>query len=154
MTPYAIYTYNTSYADDLRRIYLESRQRTFHWLDTSAYELNDFDQSTQDEEIQVALVAGKPVGFISWYAPANFIHNLFIDQAYTKQGIGKALLTTCLAELSYPARLKCLQQNVIALAFYQSLGWLIEGQDDSVDGSYYLMRKDEQTVNPVMGCCS
>jgi GNAT superfamily N-acetyltransferase len=142
MTPYVIHEYNSSYDDDLRRIYLESRQQTFHWLDTSAYQLNDFDQATQDEAIRVALVEEKPVGFISWYEPDYFIHNLFINQAYTKQGIGKALLNCCLAEIGRPARLKCLQQNLNALKFYQSQGWRIEAEGDSEDGPYYLMWLD------------
>jgi ribosomal protein S18 acetylase RimI-like enzyme len=142
MIQYTIVEYTNAYADDLRRIYLESRQKTFYWLDTSAYRLNDFDQATQDEMIRVALVNNRAVGFVSWYVPANFIHNLFIDSVYTNQGIGKALLNHCLAELGRPARLKCLQQNVNALAFYQSQGWQIEKEGESADGPYYLMRLD------------
>ncbi|RIV27762.1 N-acetyltransferase [Fibrisoma montanum] len=134
--------YDSIYAKELRRIYLESRQQTFHWFDTSAYELDDFDQATQNEVIRVALVAGKSVGFISWYEPENFIHNLFIDKNYRNQGIGKALLNHCLAELGRPSRLKCLQENVKALGFYQSQGWQIEAEGKSDNGLYYWMRID------------
>lgn len=142
MVNHVICEYETKYANDLQQIYLEARQQTFQWLDTSAYQLNDFDQATQDEVIRVALVGEKPVGFISWYVPDNFIHNLFIDQALRNQGIGKALLNHCLTELGRPARLKCLQQNKNALGFYQSQGWQIEEDGGSDDGRYYLMRKD------------
>lgn len=139
---FTICDYDSAYADDLRQVYLASRRETFHWLDTAAYQPNDFDQATQDEVIRVALVQGKAVGFISWYAPDNFIHNLFVDKEHTRQGIGKALLLDCLAELSRPVRLKSLQQNVNALSFYQSQGWRIEAEGESADGPYYLMRKD------------
>lgn len=137
-----IHVFEPKFADDLRLLYLDSRRQAFHWLATDAYKLSDFDQATQDEEIRVALYQGKPVGFIAWYVPDNFIHHLFLAWNYQKKGIGKALLLACLAELEGPCRLKCFQQNDRALGFYHSQGWQFEAEGHSADGPYYLLRLD------------
>ncbi|PKK38433.1 hypothetical protein BWI96_01270 [Siphonobacter sp. SORGH_AS_0500] len=136
---YEVCAFANEHTDDLRQIYLKSRQQTFTWLDTANYALDDFDQATVDEVILVAVCEGQSIGFISWYAPANFVHHLFIDSAYTNRGIGKELLSHCLARMGRPAQLKCLEQNVNALAFYQSQGWQIQEQGESEEGSYFLL---------------
>ena len=130
------------YRSDLQTLYLQSRIYVFTWLDTSGYSLSDFDSATLDETILVAVTNERPVGFISWWAPANFIHNVYVDPSFLQQGIGKALLHRCLVEIGRPATLKCLQKNTNALFFYERQGWTIRNEGLSDDGPYYLMEYD------------
>ena len=50
---------------ELQQIYLRSRQQTFYWLNTSLFELTDFDKDTVGEEIWVADDGGTLKGFIA-----------------------------------------------------------------------------------------
>lgn len=131
-----------AHREDLRSLYLQSRLHTFKWLDTSKFSLEDFDSATLGETVLVAVVGAKPVGFISWWVPDDFIHNVYVDPHFLHLGIGKALLDQCLAEIGRPATLKCLQQNTSALSFYQAQGWCIKDEGPSSDGPYYLMTYD------------
>ncbi|WP_239023096.1 hypothetical protein [Flavobacterium endoglycinae] len=49
----------------LRKLFLEERKRTFSWLDTSEFQLDDFDKQTQGEFILTAYINDIPAGFIS-----------------------------------------------------------------------------------------
>jgi ribosomal protein S18 acetylase RimI-like enzyme len=134
-----IYDIQPEYLTDLRQLYLDSRVQTFMWLDVSTFKLDDFDKATQDEELLVAISDERPIGFISWWPPGNFIHNLYVDPRFCRQGIGKALLTRCLEKLDRPATLKCLQQNTNAVSFYQTQGWVIKEEGTSDEGAYFLL---------------
>lgn len=127
------------YRSDLQKLYLQSRIHVFTWLDISGYSPDDFDSATLDENVLVAVTNKRPVGFISCWAPDNFIHNVYVDPSFLQQGIGKALLDRCLVEIGRPATLKCLQKNTNALSFYQTQGWTIKDEGPSDDGPYYLM---------------
>ena len=131
------------YLDALRRLYREVRIQTFVWADTSTFTLDDFDSATRDESVRVAISAGRPIGFVSWWLPDNFVHNLYVDPRVVRQGVGKALLNQCLAKLGRPATLKCLQKNTNAVAFYQKQGWQIKAEGQSAEGAYYLMMLTE-----------
>ncbi|QDU31803.1 putative acetyltransferase [Anatilimnocola aggregata] len=130
--------------EPLRWIYLRSRAEAFVWLEPNSLLLQDFDVATQEEPILVAEQAGTIAGFVSWWPPENFIHNLFIDPAFTRQGIGRALLVECLTRIGRPATLKCVQQNANACAFYRALGWTIAAEGTGDHGAYFLMRKDAE----------
>ena len=137
-----IETMQAEHREDLKKLYLESRLHSFTWLDTSRFSLGDFDSATMGEAVLVAVDNERPVGFISWWVPDNFIHNVYVDSRFLHQGIGKALLNRCLAEIGRPATLKCLQQNTGALSFYLAQGWCIKNEGPSSDGPYYLMTYD------------
>ncbi|MFT3795727.1 GNAT family N-acetyltransferase [Flavobacterium sp.] len=123
----------------LRQLFLETRQSTFHWLDTSGYGLLDFDEQTHGERIFVAKVGNQVAGFVSLWMPDNFIHHLFVDQRFQRQQIGLRLLEVALRELHVPIALKCLEQNSAALAFYGKHGFVTQSQGTSAEGSYFLM---------------
>ncbi|MBO0953066.1 GNAT family N-acetyltransferase [Fibrella forsythiae] len=116
--------YDPFHLPDLRALYYLSRQTAFPWEDPSGYTLLDFDLVTQDESILVAVDQQRPVGFISWWPPDNFIHSLFVDPAFIRKGVGKSLLQACLAHIGRPATLKCKTANQNALQFYYAQGWL------------------------------
>lgn len=124
----------------LRRIYLETRQQTFFWLDQHSFNQSDFDRDTEGEKIWVCETTGTVTGFISVWEPATFIHHLFIHPDYSANGYGSQLLETCLDNIGYPAQLKCVTQNIHALDFYKKRGWqIIDGGIAEVE--YYLMEK-------------
>lgn len=134
--------YQPSDLPRLQQIYLDARTIAFTWESSALYKLEDFDQATEDEVIWVATVGNRPIGYISWWSPENFIHHLFVDPHFTHRGAGKALLQRCLSRMGRPASLKCLQCNVQAIAFYQSQGWQITAAGRSTEGMYYTMILD------------
>lgn len=127
----------------IREIYLASRTVAFTWESPQGYQLEDFDRATKDEVIWVAAVGDRPVGFIAWWAPQNFVHHLCVDPHFTRRGIGSALLKRCLAQVDRPVSLKCVQRNTAAISFYVSQGWRIATTDHSPEGAYYLMVFDQ-----------
>jgi GNAT superfamily N-acetyltransferase len=127
----------------LSRIYLESRQDTFTWLNSTSFCLSDFDRDTAGEAIWVAERQGTLVGFVSVDAADNFIHNLFVATPWLGRGIGSQLLATSLANIGSPARLKCLVENTRAIAFYQTKGWRKVGDGVSDDGKYVVLEMNK-----------
>ncbi|TSD65897.1 GNAT family N-acetyltransferase [Inquilinus sp. KBS0705] len=126
--------------DRLRRIYLDSRRATFHWLDTKAYKPDDFDADTEEERIIVAVNDKDEVlGFVSIYLANNFIHHLYIIPGLERQGIGKALLGAAVTLFDLPVKLKCLKRNENALGFYKANGWRIQAEGTDTNGEYYLL---------------
>jgi len=123
----------------LQKLYLEVRVSTFNWLDTSKFTLQDFDSSTLDEKIWVAVHQDKIVGFISVYIPDNFIHNLYVDISMKSKGIGSLLLDEVLKNTSRPVSLKCISKNTKALNFYLCKGWKTISEDEDKHGKYCLM---------------
>lgn len=124
----------------LREIFLQLRRETFHWNDPAIYRLEDFDTQTEGERMLVGEIDGQVAGFISWWAPENFIHHLYIDAACKRRGLGRALLEACLRRIGRPAQLKCVSRNANALAFYHALGWKSIATGCSDEGEYQLLQ--------------
>ncbi|MBD1364004.1 GNAT family N-acetyltransferase [Mucilaginibacter sp. ZT4R22] len=120
----------------LAHIYQQSRVKTFYWLDISAYGFEDFDRDTKEEKILVALLNGEVAGFLSIWMPDNFIHHLYIHPGFVNKGIGKALLNVAIKLFDSPLRLKCLERNENAIAFYLSQGWIVQGEGVDANGAY------------------
>lgn len=131
--------------DVLRTLFLKERQTTFSWLDSSEFQLNDFDQYTKGEEILVVRIDGIPVGFISIWTKANFIHHLYIDSNYQNNGIGTALLKAAVPKTNLPATLKCLENNIKAVTFYYKKGFIAKERGQSEHGTYILF----ELTNPI-----
>ena len=123
----------------LRTLFLHARREAWPWLDSSAWQLEDFDAATLDEEIWVAEQDGHRLGFASVWTNDNFLHNLFVDPQYQSLGVGHLLLEQVQKTFTSTGSLKCLVKNERAVAFYQRHGWHIEATGDSPEGEYYLM---------------
>ncbi|MCC9606720.1 GNAT family N-acetyltransferase [Blastopirellula sp. JC732] len=128
------------------KIFYASRRSAFFWMPNDKIRFDDFDQATDGEPIWVAERNRRIVGFVSWWPPENFIHNLFVAPEYQRMGVGRALLDACLAQIGRPARLKCSTANANALQFYERLGWRCEEQSTSPEGPYWLMMLDSASA--------
>lgn len=127
--------------DDLRKIYLITRQETFKWLEYDNIKLEDFDTSTEGELILTAKINNVIAGFVSIWEEDKFIHNLFVSSDFKRCGVGKALISEAVKAVGLPLTLKCVKENFNAVKFYLSQGWTIV---EEVTGQepYYLMKYD------------
>ncbi|RUT70109.1 GNAT family N-acetyltransferase [Flavobacterium cupreum] len=139
-----IIEFRESDLDALRELFLKVRQNTFVWADRSAFDLLDFDVQTKGEYILTALYNKKVIGFISVWMRDNFIHHLYIDEAFHKRGIGKILLKAALEQTKFPVMLKCLERNTQAVAFYKKTGFTEKAHGDNENGPYILFELNQK----------
>ena len=125
----------------LRRLFLTARQNTFKWAKVSRFKLTDYDAETKDEKVMAAFYGLRLVGFVSIYMDDNFIHHLYVDEEFQNRGIGTALLNVAASLTGFPLRLKCLEKNTKALAYYQSKGFNETGNGVSDLGVYIDLEK-------------
>lgn len=123
----------------LRTLFLRARKISWPWMNSSEWQLEDFDAATLDEQLWVADIDGHRAGFASVWESDNFLHNLFVDPDFQGRGVGHALLQQVQSTFTSTGALKCLVQNEHALQFYLRHGWQQEAQGISPDGDYWLM---------------
>lgn len=114
-------------------LYLKVLVDTFTWLAPERHDRQEFLRSTRDEEIYVALEAGRLVGLAGFYRPMNFLHSLYVEER--GRGIGKALLDHVCAVARGPVSLKVQAANLRAQAFYAREGFVAteRGRDPGSD---------------------
>ena len=121
----------------LRSIFLQARRVTYVWEEPEKFQLSDFDQQTKDEAIWVVQDTNDGViGFVSIQQADYFIHHLYIDAAQQGKGAGKMLLQHLPQWGQQKYRLKCLDMNSKAAAFYQACGFVAAGTGVGTDGEY------------------
>lgn len=103
------------------RLYVEVLTDTFTWIPADRHREEDFLRAAREEEVFVALRAGRIVGLAAVYRPQRFLHSLYA--AERGHGIGKALLDHVVAELGGRLSLKCQRANLRAQAFYAREGF-------------------------------
>lgn len=123
----------------LRTLYLAARKQAWPWLESSGWQLEDFDRAVLGETVLVAEEEGRPVGFASLFEAENFLHNLFVAPEAQGRGIGLALLKAAQATFTHTGALKCLVKNERALRFYQRHGWETISRGTAPKGDYYLL---------------
>lgn len=103
-------------------LYVRVLRETFTWLPAERHKRSDFLRAAREEEVYVALEAGRIVGIAALYRPQEFLHSLYVDSPRGR-GVGKALLdhvaATCRGRLS----LKVQEANRRAQAFYLREGF-------------------------------
>lgn len=119
-------------ADILNRAWNTAMPHRPRWVT-----LEQFHLETEGEWVFVATCEAGISGFISIWMIDAFVHHLYVDPSYQRQGIGAALLTHAVGitkgmELS----LKCLVDNENALKFYRALGFVESGErgEDELGG--------------------
>jgi ribosomal protein S18 acetylase RimI-like enzyme len=131
--------------EELANIYLAVRRETFTWVNPLTFRHEDFFAHTQGELVWLAEMAdGEIAGFMTLWSPDDFIHMLYIRNACQRQGIGTALLTALPDWPNKKYRLKCLDRNERAKAFYRAQGFVVTGAGASAEGDY-----EEMTFFPV-----
>lgn len=123
----------------LRKIYLESRRKSFHWADIETMTLDDFDKHTEGEYIFLVEENNQILGFASLYLPDNFIHNLFVHPDFSGKGVGGLLLHASIEKMKKPIRLKCVSENHAAMKFYESKGWKKVVEEGNPHEKYWVM---------------
>jgi GNAT superfamily N-acetyltransferase len=126
---------------ELADIYLAVRRTTFLWVDPGHFRKDDFTEDSRGEQVLVCEDGrGRIAGFLTLWAPDNFIHMLYVRAAFQDRGVGTALLEALPEWPTRRYRLKCLAHNKRALSFYQARGFKIVGNGWSPEGSYKEMR--------------
>lgn len=127
----------------LSKLFLESRKKSWTWLDSSKWQLADFEAYTQNEIVLVAENSQQYLGFASIYLQDNFLHHLFVAPSLQNQGVGSTLLASAEQLFTDTGYLKCLTMNKTALAFYKNHDWKIVSTGESDEGAYVLMSKEK-----------
>jgi GNAT superfamily N-acetyltransferase len=114
-------------------LYLQVLVDTFTWLPAERHDRREFLRSARDEEVYVALEAGRLVAVAGFYRPMNFIHSLYV--AERGRGIGKALLDHLAGVAGGSLSLKVQEANRRAQAFYAREGFAAteRGRDPGSD---------------------
>ena len=102
-------------------LYVRVLSETFTWLPPERHRREDFLRAAVDEEVYVAVEAGRIVGLAGFFPPQNFLHSLYVDSR--GRGVGKALLDHVTARAEGPLSLKVQAPNRRAQAFYRREGF-------------------------------
>jgi len=83
--------------------------------------VKEFVMQTKNELVLIAEKNKKIIGFIAWYEPESFIHHLFIDPKFHRQGVGTKSIQEIIAKTKDAGiSLKCNVENLGALSFYKA----------------------------------
>ena len=128
-------------APAVQRLYERAVGRAV-WLPAGARADANFARASQGESVFVCHgPQGRLVGLLSVYVPESFIHHVYVDPEFERQGVGTALLSSLETWLPLPWRLKCVIANASARAFYAGHGWIEVGSGDSDQGPYVLLER-------------
>jgi len=114
-------------------LYVRVLGETFTWVPADRHRRQDFLRAARDEEVYVAVEAGRILGLAAFYRPQNFLHSLYCD--VRGEGVGKALLDHLNAIADGPLSLKVQLPNRRAQNFYAREGFLTleRGRDPGSD---------------------
>lgn len=92
---------------------------------------------------------GGSLGIISFHKETNFISKLYVNPAYIRRGIGKALVLFAMSEMdkNRDVTVVSLNVNMRARAFYESLGYVNSGRivdfggDSKIFGYIYVYKR-------------
>jgi GNAT superfamily N-acetyltransferase len=124
-------------------LYVKVLTDTFTWLPAERHDRGEFLRSAREEEIYVALDAGRIVGVAGFYRPMNFIHSLYV--AERGRGVGKAMLHYLAAAARGPLSLKVQAANRRAQAFYAREGFVVteRGRDPGSDVTWLRLVREK-----------
>jgi GNAT superfamily N-acetyltransferase len=114
-------------------LYVRVLSDTFTWVPTDRHKRDDFMRAAREEEIYVALEAGRIIGIAGFFRPQHFLHSLYVESR--ERGVGKALLDHVLRQSDGVLSLKVQAPNLRAQAFYRREGFLCteHGRDPGSD---------------------
>lgn len=110
-------------------VYVRVLTDTFTWLPPERHRAADFLAAARDEEVFVAVDAGRIVGVAALYRPQAFLHSLYVS--HRGRGVGRLLLRHVMAAAGGRLELKCQTANRRAQAFYLREGFrCVEAGED------------------------
>jgi GNAT superfamily N-acetyltransferase len=114
-------------------LYVRVLSDTFTWVPADRHKRDDFLRAAKEEEIFVAVEAGRIIGIAALFRPQHFLHSLYVDSR--ERGVGKALLDHVLRQAEGVLSLKVQAPNLRAQAFYRREGFLCteHGRDPGSD---------------------
>lgn len=122
-------------------LYVRVLRETFTWLPPERHRREEFLRAAREEEIYVAVEAGRILGLAGFYRPQNFIHSLYVDAR--GRGVGKALVDHLAAVADGPLSLKVQEPNLRAQAFYAREGFACveRGRDPGAEVSWLRLAR-------------
>jgi GNAT superfamily N-acetyltransferase len=103
------------------------------------------DLAVREGRTRVAVADGRVVGFATWLSADGVfeVEDMFVDPGWMRQGIGRAL-TLDLIAIARDAGVSCAEvtANQHALAFYQSIGFVVDHEVATTLGSGLRMHLD------------
>jgi GNAT superfamily N-acetyltransferase len=114
-------------------LYVRVLSDTFTWVPADRHKRDDFLRAAKEEEIFVAVEAGRIIGIAAFFRPQHFLHSLYVESR--ERGVGKALLDHVLGQAEGVLSLKVQAPNLRAQAFYRREGFLCteHGRDPGSD---------------------
>jgi len=108
-------------------IEIERASFTFPW--SASFFIQELKVSCAKSHL--AMLDGRPVGYIIYWRLPRDIHNLAVHPAHRRRGIGKSLLETVIAEARRQdvtrVTLEVRKSNDAAQRLYHSLGFMAKG---------------------------
>jgi GNAT superfamily N-acetyltransferase len=122
-------------------LYERASRQTFTWFAAETIRAETFLADCVEEEVYVAVSGGDVVGLASFYRPDDFLHSLFVDEAWRGQGVGSALFAQVAALAQGPLSLKVQKLNTRAVAFYAARGLVVieDGEPEAPGGGWFRM---------------
>lgn len=123
-------------------LYVKVLRDTFTWLPPERHRREDFLGAAREEEVYVAVEAGRILGLAAVYRPQKFLHSLYVTDR--GRGIGKALLDHVSRIVRGPIELKVQEPNKRAQAFYAREGFrcVERGRDPGSDVAWLRLVRD------------
>jgi ribosomal protein S18 acetylase RimI-like enzyme len=107
----------------LEELFLFTLQQTFRLRPQDEFKMGDYIKSVARDEVLVAEINGKIVGFVSFQIESNFIHNLFVHPDSQNKMIGSTLLKAAEEKIPIPVTLKVAIDNAKVVGFYEKHGY-------------------------------
>lgn len=126
---------------ELEELFLMTRRATFNTRPPEMFKLADYKESVEGEEVWVVEHNQILVGFISFWRPKRFIHNLFVHPNWQKQGFGSMLLKQAEECLRLPLSLRVEMDNLGVCAFYEKNGFEYISTHPAPEDRYVVYRK-------------
>ena len=103
------------------------------------------DVAVREGRTRAAVSAGRVVGFATWLTAGDAfeVEDLFVDPRWMRQGIGRALILDMIEIAAAHGVLRLeVTGNPHALAFYQSVGFVIDHEIETTFGPGLRMHRD------------
>lgn len=122
-------------------IFLDGRREAFPGQASALFRWDDYVDCVAGEDVWVADVQGRVVGFASLARSERMVRNLFVDAPWRSRGVGARLMDGVLGSVTGVVFLRCAARNHRARAFYERTGWEEAPAAATARGDFILFRR-------------